>query len=260
MKANRRNMSRNRSIDSIYMKNSKYILMGLAVSFLMSAGSASAETQFRNCADIGSFSRQAVAGISERARAAQNVRLERMNAVFGQWARQDAERTIAREEARRMEEMDFTRLEELLANAPEAQKRALAEFKAELQDASKERRMAIDVANERFRANVRLALESRSRDFHSAATEFASSVQGALETYPSWCLVGAPPAIIRENVATRLRSAREGFESDPRAAMSVAANIRAQSADYKAEIHAATERFRARVTSAQAAFKAALEE
>lgn len=243
----------------MHMKNIKYTFIALAIPLLVSGSSAlAADTQLRVCGDIGAFSRRVVSGISERSLALQNIRTERLNAISEQWTRQDAEKVIAREQAGRIETVDFAPLERLLAEGTDDQKLALAEFKTALKTASRERQSAIDAANDKFRSSVRTALQARSRDFNLAASEFASSVQSSLDTYPAWCAMGASPLSVQANVRTRLQSVRQRFESDPRANAYVAGDIRGFTAQYKDDIRAATSAFKEKVAAAQAAFKAAL--
>lgn len=242
------------------MKKIRYIIFALVAPLIFGASSAAAlDGSLDSCRDISSFSQRTVSVISSRALELRSVRTERLNAISARWIQQDAEKTMLREQAARIKEIDFKPLESMLADAPESHKRALVEFRSALETASKERRLAVDTANNNFRASVRELLEKRSRDFHAATVRFADSIESSLSETAAECAVGSLPVVnLRTSVASRFLLARQEFRNDPRTGSADIIELRQITVQYKANIAAATDDFKLKVTEAQAAFKAAI--
>jgi hypothetical protein len=241
----------------------KYIKYIFVVSVLVIAASGvpalAADMPFRGCADISAFSARVVTNISDRSAALRAARLERLNQISQHWQQQDAEKLIARESVGSNGVADFSALERSLANASDEDKLAIEKFKTALETASGERRLAVDVANTNFRSRVRILLQNHSEDFNSAAREFARSEQNSLAGAAAWCAAGASQEDIQLDIRSKLQSARDSFQGNPKSGTAMAANLRALTAQYKADIHVATEDFKTKVTAAQAEFKAAIQ-
>jgi hypothetical protein len=233
------------------MKHIRYIFIALVIPLLIGGHFASAETvSIRTCADVAALSARTVAGITERSLALQKSRPEILDAISRRWAQQDMVRVRT---------MDFGPLELSLANGTENQKLALEVFKTALENASKERQLAIDVANNNFRASIRNMLQARSEGIHRAAGEFAASVRSSLSDATVGCVAGSSLTNVRMDVESRLQSARQKFEADTEVSANGPNGVRRLTVQHKANISAATLDFKAKVTAAQAAFKAALD-
>ncbi len=109
-------------------------------------------------------------------------------------------------------ENHYTKLEERATT--DAQKSAVAKFKATMETAVRTRRTAIDTALRTYKAGVDALLKKRQDDTQSALTKMRTSIKTATDKAKTDCTAGVDAATIRSTLQASTKAAREQFKTD----------------------------------------------
>jgi hypothetical protein len=140
----------------------------------------------------------------------------------------------------------------------DAQKAAVAKFRATVESAAKERRAAIDAVIGTFSGNVATTTAAHKAKVDEAVRVYKAALDSATAKAKADCT--ATPAnekTIREAYRTALKVAKEKFNADMKAIEKIRSTVNALSADHKAAIQRANEAFKVKVQSALTELKAA---
>lgn len=140
----------------------------------------------------------------------------------------------------------------------DAQKAALAKFKAAVTEAIKAHRAAIDSAKSAFRQGVEQAIASRKSAVNLATKAYQDAVKAALAKAKADCKAGVEPAAVREELHRALKVARDKFETDRQAIEKLKDSLKPLIEARKAAIAKANQDFQTAIEKARTELKAAL--
>ena len=147
--------------------------------------------------------------VKERESKLETKRTERLNVL----TIRKNERDVKLDESRVKRDANFSehfaKLETRAQN--DAQKQAVATFKAAMENALNVRRTAVDAAIKTFRDGVQGAVDSRKAAVDAAIVSFKAAEQAAIEKAKADCAAGVAPKDIKQTLQSSLKTTRENL-------------------------------------------------
>ncbi len=147
--------------------------------------------------------------VKERESKLETKRTERLNILTTRKNERDAKLDENRVKRDANFAEHFAKLEARAQN--DAQKQAVATFKAAMENALNARRIAVDAAIKTFRDGVQSAIDSRKATIDAAIVTFKAAEQAAIEKAKADCVVGVAPETIKQTLQASLKTARENL-------------------------------------------------
>jgi len=151
------------------------------------------------------------------------------------------------------------KLNELDAEATtDAQKAAIAEFKASVSAAQTVRKATVAAAMLAFRTARDQLITKRQETIRTAAVTFKTTSQAAIEKARVDCIAGADQATVRTTFLASLKTANQKFHEDVKAVDKIGQDIKALAQTRNTAVKAASKTFKDAVQAAKAKLKVAL--
>lgn len=151
-----------------------------------------------------------------------------------------------------------SRYDRLTAKAvTDAQKQAVADFRASMESAVSARRAAVDAARTAYWNGVNQLVDSRQGSLTQLVDTYAAALESALATAKSECAGGVAPATAREHFGTALRTANTAFVEGRKAIERFGPQVKALAETRNQAVKKAMTDFRTAAEAARAKLKAA---
>ncbi len=151
---------------------------------------------------------------------------------------------------------DFKKLQASAKN--EAQKSAIGRYINQIIEARATRRTAVGAAMQAFRQGLDEALAKRQQAVNTAISAFKTSVQTAISTAKADCAAGKDSEVVRTNLRTSLKLAREKFAADRAAVEKLNVSVTTLVTARKSALEEALKNFQTAIEKAHTDFKTAM--
>lgn len=147
--------------------------------------------------------------VRERESKLEAKKTERLNTLTNRKNERDDK--LAKNHSKRDENLNehFAKLEARAQN--DVQKQAIAAFKAVMEKALNDRRMAVNAAIKAFRDGIQSAIDSRKAKVDAAIASFKSAEQAVIEKAKADCAAGIDVRTVKQTFQTSLKTARENL-------------------------------------------------
>lgn len=204
------------------------------------------------CSRLGNYISKMETRITDRESKILSRRRERQEKWSDRLTDWDEKREAQRDRAEaRMAEF-FLKLEARATT--DAQKQALAVFKAAIQAAIQVRKTAVDAAILAFRTGVETQLSQRKIQTENAVLAYKNAQKAAFDKAKSSCDSMIVPGTVLETLKTDLKTARDNFQAARTAIEKAADKIKALNETKKAAFGKAHQDFKAALEKAKADF------
>ncbi len=139
----------------------------------------------------------------------------------------------------------------------DAQKAAVAEFKATTKAAISTRQTAVDAAIATFRAGVKNLITTRQQGISDDRTAFEAAIKAAFSQAQTDCNNNIAPTTVRNTLRTALAAARSKFKLDKQGVPKVGSDIQALITARKTAVDAALATFKTTMEQARVELKKA---
>lgn len=235
----------------------KALLVAPSISVFLLGNIASAQTQ-KSCANLDTFVSKTTDRMINQESKFQKHYDEKFLKVADREKKQDEKLSGIRLKQDDTRDARYTKLDERAET--DAQKQAVANFKAAMASAIEVRRAAVDKAITDFRAGLKSAIDSRKSSTDGIIAVFKSSVTAALDKAKADCTGGTDVKTVRQTLKADLKTAREKFVSDRKAIDKLKVSAEQLLVTRKTAFEKAMADFKVAAEKARADLKAALKQ
>jgi hypothetical protein len=220
------------------------------------AGSSAPVTKNNFCSSIDSKITSTDQKLSEKEAHYQKVQSDQLSKLSSK--RSDRDQKISDDRAKQ-DTKNAAKLEKLNAKAStDAQKQAVVQFKAALDQAVSVRRSAVDGAISTFRTALDQVITTRKTGVDGALKTFTDSISGILAKAKADCTSGMDPQTVKSSTQASIKASRDQFKSTIGGLTKINAQVKTFEATRKTSIQQADVQFKASIKQASATLKASL--
>ena len=208
------------------------------------------------CETFGTIANAINSQFATRSSKVSEVKASQNQTLAARQAAADAKLAAARAKAEANATNHFTALESEAKT--DAQKQAVAAFRARINAALSARRAAVDAANADFRAGISSSVSVHDSRVEAAVATFKVDLAAAFRAAQASCAAGAAPQTVHETLLSGLKAARDKLQNTIRSLDQAKTSTTPLTTAHREAIAAADAAFRASVQTAATELKAAL--
>lgn len=170
----------------------------------------------------------------------------------------EVDKQTSRNQAKSKFEKNLTRIEDLATT--DAQKAAVAAFKAAIEQALATRKAAVDAAMQTFRTSQSALVTQRQDAIKSATMAYKDAVATATAKAQSDCAAGIDAATVRSTFVASIKAAKDKFQSEVTALDKIGQQVKDLTKTRNDAVKAANQVFKTAMEQARDTLKAAFPE
>lgn len=209
------------------------------------------------CTKVDEIASRGDQAIADREAKIQASHKERQDNLAKRRSEQDARRSENRARQDKNRQEHYAKLEAQATT--DAQKQAVAAFKATVERANAAKNTATDAATQEFRQSVEQTIASRKSAVDAAVGAFKSARTATVNKARSDCATGVDQGTVRETYRASMKAAQDNFKNDRQTIEKLGDSLEPIRAGQKQAVAKAIAEFKTAMEKARADLKAAFQ-